>query len=159
VVGSYFVSEGGNLDVDLRVSGPDGKTVYERERAKEGSFQFKARAEGTHTLCLDNRMSTVSGKSVTFQLYVGDALHRKDAASAAALTPLENAVVQTAEGLHAISSAIKYAKGREERHSKTVESTGGRVVLCALVNMAALLIVAAAQIWSIRGMFEKTRKA
>jgi len=46
VVGSYWVAEGGNLDVDLRVLGPDGKIVYERERTQDGSFQFKAQAEG-----------------------------------------------------------------------------------------------------------------
>ena len=49
VVGSYWVAEGGNLDVDLRVLGPDGKIVYERERTQDGSFQFKAQAEGEMT--------------------------------------------------------------------------------------------------------------
>lgn len=49
VVGSYWVAEGGNLDVDLRVLGPDGKIVYERERTQDGSFQFKAQAEGETT--------------------------------------------------------------------------------------------------------------
>ena len=46
VVGSYFVSEGGNLDIDMKVLGPDGKVVYEKERTTDGSFQFKAMQEG-----------------------------------------------------------------------------------------------------------------
>jgi hypothetical protein len=40
VVGSYWVAEGGNLDIDLKVTGPDGKVVYEKERTQDGSFQF-----------------------------------------------------------------------------------------------------------------------
>src|SRR4051794_39492806 len=61
VVGSYWVAEGGNMDIDIKVLGPDTKTVYERERGQEGTFQFKAMKEGVHTLCFDNRMSVISG--------------------------------------------------------------------------------------------------
>lgn len=51
VVGSYWVSEGGNLDIDFRVLGPDNKVVYERERTQDGSFQFKAMQEGQTPTC------------------------------------------------------------------------------------------------------------
>jgi len=158
VVGSWVVTEGGKLDIDVRVIGPDGKVVFERERATDGSFVFKAQQGGEHKLCMDNRMSSLSAKVVNFDLFVGAALHRRDAASAAALTPLETAVVSTSEGVHAISKAIRYAKSREERHSKTVQSTNGRVLACALVNIVAIVVVAAAQIFGIKGMFEKKRK-
>lgn len=159
VVGSYWVSEGGNLDIDLKITGPDSKVVYEKERTTEGSFQFKTTKEGVHTLCFDNRMSTISGKTISFNLYVGDALHRKDAASQQSLTPLESAVVKTAEGLHAMRDSVHYIKGREERHAQTVDSTNARVIFWSAINCSALIVVAAAQIWAIRGLFEKTRKA
>ena len=152
------MSEGGNLDIDLKISGPDNKIVYEKERTQEGSFQFKAIAEGVHTLCFDNRMSTLSGKTVSFNLYVGDALHRKDAASAQSLTPLESAVVKTAEGLHGMRDSVHYIKLREERHAQTVDSTNARVIFWNAINCSALVAVSLAQIWAIRGLFEKTRK-
>jgi hypothetical protein len=158
VVGSWAVSDGGKLDVDVRVLGPDGKVVYERERATEGSFIFKAVSEGQHTLCLDNRMSSLTGKTVAFDLFVGAALHRRDAASAAALTPLESGVVSTSEGVHAMGKALRYAKAREDRHAQTVDSTNGRVVACSMINVLAIVSVAGAQVIVIRRMFEKKRK-
>lgn len=158
VVASYFVSDGGNLDIDLRITGPDGKVVYEKERTQEGSLQFKATQEGIHNICFDNRMSTVSGKQLSFNLYVGDALHKKDAASAKSLTPLESAIVKTAEGMYGMKDAIQYIKLREERHAQTVDSTNGRVIFWNTINLLALVLMVVAQIWTIRGMFERTRK-
>jgi hypothetical protein len=158
VVGSYQVSEGGNLDIDMRVLGPDSKVVYEKERTTDGSFQFKSMQEGNHNLCFDNRMSTVSGKLLTFALYVGDALHKKDAADAKALTPLEQAVVKTSEGMQSIRDTIQYLKLREERHAKTVDSTNSRVIFWNSINVACVLLMAALQVVLLRGMFEKTRK-
>lgn len=159
VVGSYQVSEGGNLDVDMRVTGPDGKVVYEKERTTDGSFQFRAGQDGVHNLCFDNRMSTVSGKLVSFALYVGDALHKRDAADAKALTPLEQAVVKTSEGMQSIRDTITYMKLREERHSKTIDSTNARVIFWNSINVACVLLTAAMQVYLLRGLFEKTRKA
>jgi len=158
VVISYMVTEGGNNDIDLRVIGPDGKTVYEKERSQEGRLQFKAMQEGTHTLCLDNRMSTVSGKVVAFNLYVGDQLHKHDAAKEGALSPLELAVVSTSEGMNAMRDAIYYAKMREQRHAETVDSTNTRVILWNALRMMAILAMTATQLLLLRGMFEKKRK-
>ena len=104
-------------------------------------------------------MSTVSGKLVSFNLYVGDALHKRDAASAKSLTPLETAIVKTAEGMNGIRDSISYSKLREERHAKTVDSTNARVILWSSINCGSVIVMAALQIWLIRGMFEKTRKA
>lgn len=80
---------------------------------------FTVTVTGVHQLCFDNRMSTVSGKLVSFHLYVGDALHKRDAANAQSLSPLEQAVVKTSEGMHAMRDNIGYLKAREERHAQS----------------------------------------
>lgn len=103
-------------------------------------------------------MSTVSGKVVAFNLYVGDALHKHDAASSSSLSPLELSVVKTSEGLNALRDAVYYSKLREERHAETVNSTNTRVLFWSGMNGAALLVMALAQIVLLRGLFEKTRK-
>lgn len=41
-----------------QVTGPDGKTIYEAEREKEGSFQFIALQDGSYRTCFGNTMST-----------------------------------------------------------------------------------------------------
>ena len=104
-------------------------------------------------------MSSLSSKTVDFELYVGNALAHRDAASANALSPVETAVVSTSDGIRAIRNAIHYAQSRVDRHAYTIESTNGRVLFCSVLNIIIFIVVAAAQIYVIRGMFEKTRRA
>lgn len=103
-------------------------------------------------------MSTVSGKLLSFNLYVGDALHRRDAASTQSLSPLESAIVKTSEGMYAMKDSISYIKRREERHAETVDSTNGRVIFWSSINCLTLVAMAAAQVFVIRGLFEKKRR-
>jgi len=60
--------------------------------------------------------------------FVGDALHRKDAASSTSLSPLESAIVKTAEGMHVMRDAAFYNKARYERHTETINSTNARIL-------------------------------
>ena len=58
--GSFQVSTGGFLDVDVAVTGPDDRVVYSVQRETEGRFTFISQTAGTYKLCFSNKMSTVS---------------------------------------------------------------------------------------------------
>lgn len=64
-------------------------------------------------------MSTVTGKTVNFHIYVGNSLSQRDAAKQEHLNPLENSVVQLGQGLVAAINAQQYMRGREETHAKS----------------------------------------
>ena len=36
----FEVAEGGFLDIDVRIVGPDGKTIYQGERESNGEYTF-----------------------------------------------------------------------------------------------------------------------
>ena len=74
------------------------------------SFSSALICSGVHNLCFDNRMSTISGKGISFNLYVGDALHKHDAASQKNLSPLENSVLKTSEGMMGIKDQVRGTK-------------------------------------------------
>jgi hypothetical protein len=79
-VSSFNVVAGGFLDIDVKVYGPDNKVVFEAEREKDGAFQFVANTNGEYRLCFGNTMSTVTGKTVSFHMFVGNALAKHHAA-------------------------------------------------------------------------------
>lgn len=121
IVGNLRVVQGGSLDIDLRILDPSGKVVLERQRVLEESWQFYAQHSGQYTLCLSNLMSVVSGKVVNFNMYVGSALQKKDAAKSEHFNPLEKSVMKLAQGVREVSDWTRHIKTRERVHhlSKT----------------------------------------
>ena len=155
---SFTVQSGGYMDIDVRVYGPDLRLVYEAERAREGTFQFKAIASGAHKLCFSNSMSLVSGKTLSFNVYTGGSLAPLDAAKQAHLTPLEGQIVAVSEGVYGVHDTQVYLKYREVRHSATLESTHSRVLWWGTLELLALISVSAFNILYIRQLFEKSAK-
>lgn len=151
---SFNVASGGFLDINVKVTGPDGGVVYEEERQKEGTFAFVAMETGDYTLCFSNAMSTVTEKDVSFNVYVGTGLSSHGVAKEEHFTPLENAVVGLAEGLRKVRNEQKYIKFRERACFKTAQSTGSRVLWWSILQAVAVVAVGVWQTLYVRGLFD-----
>lgn len=53
------------------MTAPDGSTLYQIERESSGHYSFIANTEGKYTYCFNNKMSTVTPKTVLFALEKG----------------------------------------------------------------------------------------
>ena len=55
----FQVAEGGFLDIDVRIEGPDGKTLHEAERETNGKYTFAAHMDGVYKYCFSNQVRAV----------------------------------------------------------------------------------------------------
>ncbi len=63
----YEVIRGGDYDIDIRVKGPGGAILYDKDRSQEGKFNFDAQI-GEYEVCFSNEFSTFEHKVVYFTL-------------------------------------------------------------------------------------------
>lgn len=66
----FEIAEGGFLDIDVTITGPDGESIYKGERESSGKFTFGAEKAGVYTYCFSNKMSTLTPKVVMFNLEI-----------------------------------------------------------------------------------------
>lgn len=65
---SFEIAEGGFLDIDVTITGPDGAEIYRGERESSGMYTFSAPVSGRYTYCFSNKMSTMTPKVRLFSL-------------------------------------------------------------------------------------------
>ncbi|CAB4002011.1 transmembrane emp24 domain-containing 2 isoform X2 [Paramuricea clavata] len=62
----YEVSEGGFLDIDAKLTTPDGQLMYNEEKKTDDSYFFTAEHDGKYVFCLANQKSSLVPKLVYF---------------------------------------------------------------------------------------------
>jgi hypothetical protein len=151
----FAVTTGGQLDIDVNVFGPDNQLIWAAEKEMEARILFKARIAGPHKFCFSNRMSTITAKTVTFAIHVGDSMEadKKDGL----IDPMTRSLMHVVEGLTEIKNEQKFLRVRELEHRSTAESTNTRVLIWSFAEIALIVGLAAGQIWYLVSRFEKRR--
>lgn len=108
---TYQVGGGGHLDIDTVLTEPSGRTLFELYRKDTGSYSFTSQEDGRYTYCFSNEFSTVSDKTVSFNVH--GIIYVPDEGD---MQPIEREIRDLAQGLQAVKDEQEYLVVRERVH-------------------------------------------
>jgi len=154
---TFEVAEGGFLDIDVRIVGPDGKQIYAGERESNGKYTFAAHMDGSYTYCFSNKMSTMTPKIVMFTMDIGDAPKDEASESEAHHSKLEEMIKELSTSLMGVKHEQDYMEVRERIHRSINDSTNQRVVLWSVFEAVVLVAMTVGQVYYLKRFFEVRR--
>jgi len=157
---TFEVAEGGFLDIDFNIVGPNGQVIQSGERVSNGKYIFQADMDGVYTYCFSNKMSTMTPKIVMFSIDSGEAFPEvADHADATAgnHTKLEEMIKELSGALRNVKHEQDYMNLRERVHRSINESTNSRVVMWSVFEAFVLLTMTAGQVYYLKRFFEVRR--
>jgi len=156
----FEVAEGGFLDIDVRIVGPDGKTIHQGERESNGKYTFAAHMDGVYQYCFSNQMSTMTPKIVMFSMDIGDAPTdptKEGEEGEASHNKLEDMIKELSTALTGVKHEQEYMQVRDRIHRAINENTNSRVVMWSFFEAMVLVAMTVGQIWYLKRFFEVRR--
>ena len=150
----FMVTQGGSLDIDASIYGPDATLIWATEKERESRVLFKAKLPGQHKVCFSNKMSTITTKTVAFTVQAGDV---GESSSDRNVDPMERAIVHIAQGVNEIKNDQQYLRTRERVHRDTAESTNTRVLLWSFAENLLIVAMGFGHLWYLKRLFESRR--
>lgn len=153
----FEVAEGGFLDIDVRIEGPDGRTVHSGERESNGKYTFAAHMEGVYKYCFSNQMSTMTPKIVMFNMEIGDAPEETADGEEPSHNKLETMIKELSHALSGVKHEQEYMSVRDRIHRAVNENTNSRVVMWSFFEALVLVAMTLGQVYYLKRFFEVRR--
>ncbi|KAJ8312820.1 hypothetical protein KUTeg_010193 [Tegillarca granosa] len=141
----FEVAEGGFLDIDVKIYGPDSKVIHSGDRESNGKYTFAAHMDGTYKYCFSNKMSTMTPKIVMFTM---DVAHQNK---------LGEMINELSTALTGVKHEQEYMEVRERIHRAINDNTNSRVVLWSFFEALVLVAMTFGQIYYLKRFFEVRR--
>jgi len=163
---TFEVAEGGFLDIDVKITGPDEKVVYNGERESSNKYTFAAYMDGQYKYCFSNAMSTMTPKTVMFSMDIGEEPKKEgevgaDGKPVADAGGKENKLEEMISELHTAMTGVKheqeYMMIRDRIHRSISESTNSRVVIWAFFENLVIIAMTLGQVYYLKRIFEVRR--
>jgi len=155
---TFEVAEGGFLDIDVSIVGPDTKPIHQGERESTGRYTFSAERDGIYRYCFSNKMSTMTPKIVMFNMDITEeASHDTQEGGEVDHNKLEDQIKELGVTLTGVKHEQEYMEVRDRIHRNLNESSNSRVVLWSIFEAVVLLSMSIGQIYYLTRFFEVRR--
>jgi len=152
----FEVAEGGFLDIDVKIIGPDSKTIHQGERESNGKYTFAAHMDGVYRYCFGNQMSTMTPKIVMFNMDIGESPSESTEGDGNQ-NKLEGMIKELSTALSGVKHEQDYMQVRDRIHRNINESTNSRVVMWSMFEALVLVSMTVGQIYYLKRFFEVRR--
>ncbi|KAG5858486.1 hypothetical protein JTB14_011340 [Gonioctena quinquepunctata] len=153
---TFEIAEGGFLDIDVRIIGPDGQNIYQGERETSGKYTFAAHTKGVYTYCFSNKMSTMTPKVVMFNMAIGES-PKSEGQEGEPSNKLEEMIKELSGSLSGVKQEQEYMQVRDRIHRSISESTNSRVVMWSFFEALILVAMTVGQVYYLKRFFEVRR--
>ncbi|XP_005183552.2 transmembrane emp24 domain-containing protein 2 [Musca domestica] len=157
---TFEVIDGGFLDIDIKVTGPDNSIMHQSVKESSSRLTFAAVTTGVYTVCFDNSKSSMTPKMVMFSIDVGESPHRAPGAPGedeVGHTKLEDMIRELSGTLTSVKHEQEYMHVRDKIHRSINESTNSRVVLWSTFEALVLVLMTVGQVYYLKRFFEVKR--
>ncbi|XP_076236680.1 transmembrane emp24 domain-containing protein 2 [Calliopsis andreniformis] len=160
---TFEIAEGGFLDIDVRIIGPDEKIIYQGDQESSGKYIFAAHLPGIYTYCFSNKKSSMTPKVVMFNTDIGenskpveqtsDGKNAEDSNH----NKIDDMIKELSTSLWGVKNEQEYMQVRDRTHRAINENTNFRVVMWAFFEALVLVCMTVGQIFYLKRFFEVRR--
>ncbi|XP_012350238.1 transmembrane emp24 domain-containing protein-like [Apis laboriosa] len=159
---TFEIAEGGFLDIDVKIIGPDGKIIYQGDQESSGKYTFATHVPGVYTYCFGNQKSSMTPKVVMFNMDIGESKkpieQTSDGKSADSNhSKIDDMIKELSTSLWGVKNEQEYMQVRDRNHRAISESTNSRVVMWAFFEAMVLVCMTIGQIFYLKRFFEVRR--
>ncbi|BFZ14066.1 hypothetical protein BsWGS_17105 [Bradybaena similaris] len=156
----FQVITGGNYDVDMELTDPNGQVLYKDVKKQYDSFTWTAQYKGVYTFCFSNEFSTFTHKVVYFDLQVGNERPAAEELTdhQTALTLMETSTVNIFESLKTVLDYQTHHRLREAQGRVFAEDLNQRVLYWSIGESLLIILIGIGQILVLRSFFTNTHK-
>ncbi|BFZ25702.1 hypothetical protein BsWGS_28741 [Bradybaena similaris] len=158
----FQVVTGGNYDVDLEISSPQGQFLYREVKKQYDSFTWKSQFGGVHKFCFSNEFSTYTHKIVYFHLQVGEERPAADELNSqnqeVAMTSLETSTINIFVSLNKITEHQTHHRLKEAQGRTFAEDLNEQVLYWSVGESLLIIFIGIGQILILRSFFSNSHK-
>ncbi|VDP82579.1 unnamed protein product [Echinostoma caproni] len=150
----YEVAEGGFLDIDVQIFGPDGESVYSEVKRTNGRPSFVPQKDGIVKYCFSNKMSSLTPKVVLFELEMEEDHLKAKAEDDGKLVDMFN---ELSHSIESVKLEMEYVTLRTNIHWNINQNTNFRVVVWAAFEALLIVAMSIGQVFYLKRFFEVRR--
>jgi len=162
-VGTEFTVEfqvvtGGHYDIDFELIAPNKQVLYKEVKKQYDSFSKKADIRGVYAACFSNEFSTFSHKLVYVDWQVGPEDPLPGVGEhLTAMTQMESSSQQLHENLNKVVDYQTHHRLRESQGRKRAEDLNERVLLWAVGETVAIVVIGIGQVVILKNLFSEKK--